>query len=145
MDLNAKNISLLIHFMEGLHTEKFNMFRFSHQCGSPSCALGWSSSVPELLEQGCDLQEINTGMRPYKIADDVFGCGAYERLFHSDLARTIKTPQEWASLARRVLAAAGLSVVPQTPKQSDDFKAFMERVLKPVSVTAERSYTGNDK
>lgn len=84
----------------------------------------------------------------------IFGKDSDGLLFRASLDKAIKTPQQWALHARKVLAEAGLEVEPNaaevippddesalsvTPTQPTaapyNFQAFMERVLEPVNFT----------
>lgn len=132
------NISTLIHFMEGLNAPGFDMKQFTHECNTPSCALGWACTVPSLAAQGCDLNKLVYGHlsrhagSAVSMAEEAFG--DYSELFSYALNREIKTPQQWADHAKAFLRSKGHEVVPPTQEQKDHFSAFMERVLKPVDL-----------
>jgi len=122
LDLNVKNLTILIHFMEGLNTDKFDMDEFFHDCGTPSCALGWATTIPALQAQGLD------SAKPLRNEAVVFGEDAYNCFFNGLRNGHLKTPQEWAEHARAVLRGQGYDV----PPKRDGFKRFMDAALKPI-------------
>lgn len=131
----VQNISTLIHFMRVLHHEGFTMSRYQNECGTPACALGWASTIPALQAQGITdvmFTKILQNGSPSECARRVFG--EYIDLFSSNLCRRIKTPQEWAEHATNWLKEQGHDVMPADV--GPDFARFMDRVLKPVTVTA---------
>jgi hypothetical protein len=138
---HVNNLSALIHFMENLSAPDFSMERFVNkqwgdECGTPSCALGWATAVPALESEGLDIRKLSGRdlEYPWRTAEKVFG--TYWELFNSGLCETIKTPQQWATHARAFLKSKGHEVTPQTTEQRDDFKAFMDRVLRPVATAS---------
>lgn len=152
-NLNAANISKLIWYMEGLDDPLFDMEDFFHGCGTPSCALGWAATIPEFEYHGPRARNLYGEMLDFSVR--VFGGDAYDKLFHAVRNEHIRTPQQWALHARKVLAEAGLEVVPNAagqeaeaarpsnevntcPAAPYDFQAFMRNVLEPMK---ERSGT----
>lgn len=131
MDINAKNVSLLANFMDGLTHPMFNMRDFFHECGTPACALGWASRVPEFASI-----VLNDPKNIVKYCESVFGDDAYHHLFNGRVNKHIKTPQQWAEHARAFLKDNGYEVTPPTKSQADQFAAFMDRVLNPVDLGA---------
>jgi hypothetical protein len=131
---HVQNISTLIHFMESLNDPRFSMQRFTHNCDTPSCALGWACTVPTLQRAGLSWELIKAWGSDGKseMAVDVFG--DYLSLF--SMCLRIKTPQQWAAHAKAYLAKHGCTIVPESNEQGDDFKRFMELALKPVAVIA---------
>ena len=129
---HVKNISALIHFMNDLHTERFDMRAYVHSCGSPSCALGWACTVPELKAEGLNIEHLKNHAlgSPSMMATAVFG--EYLDLFRSRYFETVKTPQDWATHARSFLKSRGHDVLPKTERQRSDFMRFMEIALKPL-------------
>ena len=135
---HVDNISTLIHFMENLNDPRFDMGQFYHGCGTPSCALGWASTIKELQAQGVttDLFIPGSWADPLAASDRAFGSSAYGALFNGSRNGHLRTTQQWADHARRYLAANGHAVTPKRDDQREEFRAFMERVVKPVTVTA---------
>lgn len=134
---HVENISTLIHFMDGLNDPRFNMNFFLHSCDTPACALGWACTVPALQKAGLSMRQLDTGISgtALKMTEHVFG-EVFSALFRAGLATSVKTPQDWANHAREFLKSQGHEVVAQSNEQRADFRVFMDRVLKPVTVTA---------
>ncbi len=131
MKINVKNVSALIHFMDGLVTNKFDMASFKHGCGTPSCALGWACEVPELRAAGMNILTIGTILgEGHNQAWAVFG-DVYDDLFDSKFSKRINSPQQWSSHARAFLKKHGYEVMAITTTQESDFKRFMDTVLAP--------------
>lgn len=113
MDLNARNVSILISFMDGLHDPRFDMREFAHPC-----------TIPDFQGLGLSLRT------PPARINEVFGKHAHEALFNAQINGHIKTPQMWAAHAR-VLLRANESAM--TGPADDGFKRFMAAALKPVA------------
>lgn len=103
-NLNAANISKLIWLMQDLRDERFTMTRVVHDCGAPACVLGHGMGLFGRRKR----EELLAYSRRN------FGPDAYSALFSDGFHDTIHTPQQWALHARKVLAEAGLEVVPNT-------------------------------
>lgn len=132
---HVENISALIHFMDSLDAPAFTMIRFSHSCGSPACALGWATTMRSMREQGVTMPLLKSFQvsEILRTVSKTFGDGSFHNLFGGNIK--VQTPREWANYAREYLRLAGKTVLPVTDGQRDDFTAFMESVLKPVTVT----------
>lgn len=123
---HVENLSILCLYMEGLHDAGFDMREFYHRCGAPSCALGWATTIPELVKAG-----LSKSLRHEDI-EKVFG-DVYQPLFNGGVNAHIKTPQQWANHCRAFLREHGHEVV---APEGETFKRFMNAVLRPVAVNA---------
>jgi|SRR5712675_2362070 len=127
MNLTAeqvKNLNILADFMDGLSDPRFTMSRFTHECGSPACALGWACTIPSFKAQGLNIKSVERGgSMAVDPAHEFFG--GYSPLFSGANATHIHTPQQWAAHCRSFLKSNGYPT-------TDGFKTFMDRVMVPV-------------
>lgn len=134
----AENLRILIRHMETKVTRALDMCRIFVEstdewgCGTPACALGECTVIPELRAQGMDswlgcARELDSG----DPRGPVFGLSVVDsnRIFGEDHRNVWKrgdlTPQEWAVEARKVLCENGYSM--DEAKPDDGFQRFLER------------------
>lgn len=118
--MNKRRLLALVKFMEALprkHWERFDMAMYVSQgpgfdgkdlrtgCDTTACAFGWATQVPSLKRLGLRLSHgtiprfgNNTGQNA---AEKLFSLTGIEASYlFDDLSDTIKTPRQWAKLAR---------------------------------------------
>ncbi len=115
--LAVKRLTKLADFMDALppfKRKRFDMAYYCQEkpgvCGTVMCAAGWATTIPEFRRAGLRMTDGYNTVRDAsdRMPDHFFGCAeqnGYEQLFSGHLARTIKTPKQWAAHCRKFIEA----------------------------------------
>jgi hypothetical protein len=128
----AENLRILIRHMETKCARRLDMSHWG-ACGTPACAAGEATCVPELTARGLEANlysPVFEGCTAHTALETFFGVQNSLPLFgtcsHNVWGRHDVTPHEWAAEARKVLAEHGYTM-------DDGFAAFKAKILAPLA------------
>lgn len=135
----AENLRTLIRHMEVLD-RPLNMHRVATHCGTPACAIGEATCIPQFAMELCPSDYgshvVLQGRAMFYAAAARALFAVEDRLFgdiNTNVWRSNSvTPAEWATEARKVLAESGYAMEPH----DDGFAAFMAKVREPIAINA---------
>ena len=117
----AENLRILIRHMETTAVERLHMPLFRHPCGTPACAWGHATTLPQFAGAQDEMIGVSIGRYfglPPTTSDwrkgwgRLFGTALMVNQGDSASPRYVEspTPKEWAAEARKVLAEHGYSM-----------------------------------